>query len=206
MELKDLEFGCSPFRSFRVGLRQEWKPVRRKQVPRQSHLDPLILIWIAKSSPWFLLNLSIDVIRECECVYVASGISTFYKDSVARSWNRTVCCWKCSTMFAKVWSLIMWSIIHPWLRTIIEVDTAEHWSPPRIKGGGRDGDSLIGEPTEVVSTLETLRQVALGAACCRLNTEGQSRSVVAVAAKGFEGFWKVEWIECSMNLMMSRYV
>ena len=140
------------------------------------------------------------------CVCVASGISTFYKDSVVRSWNRTVCCWKCSTMFAKVWSLIMWSIIHPWLRTIIEVDTAEHWSPPRIKGGGRDGDSLIGEPTEVVSTLETLRQVALGAACCRLNTEGQSRSVVAVAAKGFEGFWKVEWIECSMSLMMSRYV
>lgn len=31
-------------------------------------------------------------------------------------------------------------------------------------------------------------QVALGAACCRRNTEGQSRSVVAVVAKGFEGF------------------
>lgn len=68
--------GLPPIRS--GSRRQEWKPVRRKQVPRQSHLDPL---------------------------------------------------------------------------TIIEVDTAEHWSPPKIKGGGAWGGMLQAQHRRLAGVL-----------------------------------------------------
>lgn len=68
--------GLPPIRS--GSKRQEWKPVRRKQVPKQSHLDPL---------------------------------------------------------------------------TIIEVDTAEHWSPPKIKGGGAWGGMLQSQHRRLAGVL-----------------------------------------------------
>lgn len=69
--------GLPPIRSSSQR-QQEWKPVRRKQVPRQSHLDPL---------------------------------------------------------------------------TIIEVDTAEHWSPPKIKGGGAWGGMLQAQHRRLAGVL-----------------------------------------------------
>lgn len=135
----------------------------------------------------------------------ASGISTFYIDGVARSLNRTVYCWNWSTMFAKVWVEFDHLEHHsPWPRTIIEVDTAEHWSPPKIKGGGFGaGDSLTGESTYISSVNtweETLRHA--GGAWGGMLQAQHRRPEQKRGSCGSERFWRV--LKGCQSCMMSR--